>query len=189
MKPPPMPEEVLRRVLVLARVNGLSVIVLAALGAVVSLLLGDLVGAVVGLLVGYGGWLEVSGGRRVAAGDIGGMRRLIQAQWFVLGPILVYCASRLASFDGEVAMSALSSEMRAELMSAGVDLSAVLPVVRLIFYFTYGTLVVATVLYQGGLARYYRRRISVVEQALVDRSKPAAGNSPRAGADPEDFVT
>jgi len=52
MKAPPLlPEETLLRVLRVARLDGLSVLVIAGVFALISALAGDGVGAVVGLLV------------------------------------------------------------------------------------------------------------------------------------------
>lgn len=190
MKPPPLPEETLRRVLRVANLNGKSVVIIAALGAVLSLLFGDFVGTAVGAIIAYGGWLELAGRKAVLGGDIGGMKKMTRAQWVVLGPILVYCVTRLLSYDSETALSMLTSEMRSELMSAGVDLSAIMPLVKLTFILTYSIFAFVSLLYQGGMARYYTRRIPIVQQALADRLTPKVPPpSFRSGPAPEDLVT
>ena len=190
MKPPPLPEETLRRVLRVANFNGKSVVILAALGAVISLLMGDFVGTAVGALVAYGGWVELAGRKQVSGGDAEGMKKMISAQWLVLGPVLVYCVTRLVSFDSETALGMIPSDMRTELLSAGVDLNAIMSLVKLTFYLTYSIFAFVTLLYQGGMARYYRRRIPIVQQALADRLKPKLSTeTPRSGPAPEDLVT
>ncbi len=187
MKPPALPEETLRRVLRLAKGNGLSVLIIAGLGTLVSLAFGDLVGAGVGLVVAYGGWMELNGRRTLLRGDAAGVDRLIRAQWIVLGAILAYCVTRFASFDSDTALGGLTPDMRSQLTEAGLDVAAILPLVRLIFYLTYATVAVVTLLYQGGMARYYSRRREPVGQALAARLRPVV--PPAAAASPEDWVT
>ncbi len=189
MKPPRTPEEQLRRVLRTAKLNGLGVAIVAGLGALVSLAFGDLIGAAVGALVAVGGGMELSGRKQILRGDADGMRRLVRSQLLVLGVIVVYAASRFASFDAESVMGNLTPDMRNDLAQAGVDLAAILPMVRLMFYALYGSLAVVTLIYQGGMAVYYRRRTAVVQQALAARLRPVAPAAGRAAVSPEDLVT
>jgi hypothetical protein len=187
MKPPQLPEATLQRVLRTSKVNGWSVVIFASGGVLLSLVFGDWSGTAVGLLVALGGVLEVQGHRQVARGDVAGMPRMIRGQWVVLGAILVYCVSRLGSFDAESALDNLTPGLRSELASSGVDVEEIIPLVRATFYATYSAIALVTVIYQGGLARYYRRRRPVVEQALADRRRPAPPARP--GPAPEDLVT
>ena len=188
MKPPPSPEDKLRRVLRTAKVNGLSVVIIASLGALGSLLFGDLVGTAVGVVVAYGGWTELTGQKQLLRGEVEGMRQLVRAQWIVLGAIVVYCVTRLASFDSESVMGNLTPAMRAELTDAGVDMSAILPMVQLLFYVMYFSVALVTVIYQGGMAIYYRRRTAVVGEALAARLRPVSP-PPLLESNPEDWVT
>ena len=189
MKPPPLPEEALVRVLRISKLNGLSVLIIAGLGSLLSLALFDPVGVVVGALVAYGGWMEWSGRKHLVRGEAEeGMRRLVRSQWIVLGVILVYCVTRLASFDAESALGPLTGDMRTQLAEAGVDLASILPLLRLTFYGLYGSVALVTLIYQGGMARYYRRRTEVVKQALAARLRPVVPpRGPTTG--PEDWVT
>ncbi len=188
MKPPPLPEETLRRVLRVARFNGLSVVIIAGLGAGLSLVCGDYVGAAAGLVAAGGGWLELSGRQALRRGDAGGLRRLERAQGVVLGAILAYALTRLASFDAETAMGGLTPDLRSQLAEAGVDLAAILPLVRLMFYATYGLVALVTLVYQGGMVWYYRRQGDAVRRARAARLRPAAP-APGAAEHPEDWVT
>jgi len=188
MKPPRTPEEQLRRVLRTAKLNGLGVAIVAGVGALGSLAFGDLMGAAVGAVVAVGGGMELSGRKQLLRGNADGMRRLVGSQLLVLGVIVVYAISRLASFDADSAMGNLTPEMRSELAQAGVDLAALVPLVRLMFHALYGSLAVVTLIYQGGLALYYRRHTETVKQALAARLRPTV---PRAmpGPAPEDLLT
>lgn len=188
MKPPPLPEDVLGRVLRAARANGLSVLIIAALGAIGSLAIGDLEGTAVGLVVAFGGWLELSGRQRLLRGDADGVARLVRAQYVVMGAILVYCVTRLLSFDPDTALSSVTPEMRQELVNEGVDVAAILRLVRILFYTMYSVVAVVTLAYQGGMARYYGKRREIVAQALAARRNPAPP-PPARGPSPEDLVT
>lgn len=172
MKPPPTPEDTLRRVLRISRANGMSVAVVAGFCALVSLLFGDLVGASIGVLVTVGGVMELSGGRQLRRGDPDGIRRLVRSQLWVLGVIVIYAVTRLASFDAGSALGNLTPGMRNELSEAGVDVAAIMPFVRLMFYALYASVALATLLYQGGMALYYHRRTAMVQQALAARLRP-----------------
>lgn len=187
MKPPPLPEETLQRVLRLARGNGLSVLIIAGLGTLLSLALGDWVGVAVGAIVAFGGWTELAGRKELLRGDADGMRRLVRAQWIVLGAILVYCVTRMASFDADTALGNLTPDMRTQLAEAGIDVATILPLVKLTFFSAYGMVTLVTLVYQGGMARHYRRRTDVVKAALAARLRPTV--PPVAPSSPEDFVT
>ncbi len=188
MKPPPLPEEILGRVLRTAKTNGLSVLIIASLGALASLAFGDLEGTAVGLAVAFGGWMELSGRQRLLRGDADGVTRLIRAQYVVMGAILVYCVTRLASFDPDQALSGLTPDMRQELVNEGVDVAAILRLVRIGFYSLYSVVAVVTLIYQGVMARYYGRRREPVAQALAARRHPTPP-PPAGGPSPEDLVT
>ena len=188
MKPPRVPEEQLRRVLSTAKLNGLGVAIIAGVGALGSLAFGDLMGVAVGVLVTVGGLMELSGRKQVVRGDAGGLRRLVRSQLLVLGVVVVYAVSRFASFDAESALGNLTPEMRMEMSQAGVDLAAILPMVRLMFYALYGSLAVVTLFYQGGLALYYRRHTAAVKLALAARLQPAVSRVV-PGPAPEDLLT
>jgi len=172
------PEDVLRRVKRAARLDGWSIVAVAGLCALVSLAFGDLVGASTGLLVTFGGALEVHGCRLLRRNDASGMRWLRRSQLVVLGTIWAYALSRLLSFDAGYLRSDVIPDARAILAShginlddfldqAGVEPEQVVPLVRLFFVVLYGTLLLVTLIYQGGLYLYYRRNTAAVENALM----------------------
>ncbi len=164
---PTPPEKVLQRVLLVSAIDGWSIVAVAALGALLTLLLGDLPGVGVGLLVLAAGVTELRGRHRLQRRDPAGMKLLVRAQLFLLGVILVYCVSRLGSFDGETAMASLTPEMEVALKEAGLERADVLPLVQTVFYAVYGTVAFVSVIFQGGLALYYRSRTGAVSAALT----------------------
>jgi hypothetical protein len=160
------PEETLRRVLKVSRLDGWSVAIFAGFCSLVSLAFGDPVGCSVGLLVALGGALEVRGHHLLKHGNADGMRWLVRSQLVVLGTIWAYAASRLLSFDTAIVQDIATPDMRASLNELGLTLEDILPLVRRAFYLLYGGVMAVTLIYQGGLALYYRRRTAAVAQAL-----------------------
>jgi hypothetical protein len=185
MKPPRPPEEVLRRVIRFSRLNGWSAVLFAGLGALVSLGLLDPISVSICLLIGLGGVLEVHGQRMLVRRDAGGMRWLVRAQLVVLAVVWLYAATHLVSFDAvylrdEVIpnarelLSAFGMDLNQIFEQADLDTNAVVAFVRLMFVTIYGSLMLVTLIYQGGLALYYRRRTAAVEAALQPPPIPAA---------------
>jgi hypothetical protein len=166
MKSPRPPEDVLRRVIRFSRLNGWSVALFAGVCTLVSLALGDPIGISVCLLVALGGALEVHGQRMLTRRDPAGMRWLVRSQIVVLGVICTYAASRLVSFDREMVRDLVSPDIRATLNELDLTTEDILPLVRRFFYLLYGGLMAVALIYQGGLALYYRKRTPAVEAAL-----------------------
>ena len=173
--PAPTPQEkALKRVLTVSRLNGWSVIVVAGLGVLLALALGDLSSAAIGLLGVASGAMEVRGHRALKRRDVGGMKWLVRSQWFLLAVILVYCASRLGSFDADTVMGSLTPDMEVLLKESGVERSDILPLVRTAFFTLYGTVAIVCLIYQGGLALWYRNKTRLVTEALTAPPLPPA---------------
>ena len=111
-------------------------------------------------------------------GNADGMRWLVRSQLVVLATIWAYAARQLLSFDEGYLQEQAIPAIRDLLAALGIDLDETLkqvdlsikdlvPLVRRAFYLLYGGVMAVTLLYQGGLALYYRRRTAVVAQALT----------------------
>ncbi|MDI1318699.1 MAG: hypothetical protein PSW75_00710, partial [bacterium] len=96
-----------------------------------------------------------------------GMKWLIRSQMLLLGLILAYCASRLGSFDAENMLSNLTPDMEAMLKEAGLNRADIVPLVHQMFLALYISVALASIIYQGGLALYYRSKIQLVTEALT----------------------
>jgi len=180
-KPPLTPEEQLQRILRIAKTNGLSVVIIAALGTLISI--GDWLGMAVGVAIIVGGRMELAGRKQLMANDAAGVRLLVRSQLVVLAAIELYCLIKLI-FDTS---HGVSPELRSAMTDLGIDMAALEPSLRLAFYGTYIAVALLTVVYQGGMARYYGRRAGLVQEAIAARLRPAAGTV--RAADPEDWVT
>ncbi len=161
-------EKTLKRVLLVSAIDGWSVIAIAGLGILLTLLLGDLAGLVVGVLVLVAGIIELRGRRRLQRRDASGMALLIRAQLLLLAVILIYCASRLGSYDQESMLANLTPDMQAVLKESGVEVADILPLVQLVYMATYSLVALLTLLFQGGLVLYYRSRTPLVTAALTE---------------------
>lgn len=169
--PPPSlplspPQLALRKVLKISRVNGWSVAVFAGLCTLVSLVFGDLVGSGIGLLVVASGVMEIHGHRLLKRRDATGPVWLVRSQLFLLSVILVYAVTRLFSFDSESILSNLTPELEALLKENGITRAEIIPLVQTFFRAFYGAVILVTVIYQGGMAFYYRRKSPLVAKEL-----------------------
>jgi hypothetical protein len=170
MAPPPLsaPEKTLKRVLTISKLNGWSVIAVAGLGILLALVLGDWSSVIIGLLVVGSGVMEIRGHHKLKRRDAaGGMQLLVRSQMFLLAVILVYCASRLGSYDSDSMLANVTPEMKAMLKDSGIEMADLVPLVHLAFLLIYGVLALTCLIYQGGLAVYYRRKTALVTQALA----------------------
>ena len=174
-KPPPLPEEQLLRLLRVARFNGLSFVIIGGLSLLISV--GDWFGMAVCAAVVGAGWLELSGRTRLLAGDATGVRRMVKAELLVLAAIEIYCLTRLSQGIGPELREAI----------AGLDMPELEPAFRSAFSATYIAVGMVTIVYQGGMARYYGRKAGVVRAALEARARPAIRVAGQGA--PEDEVT
>jgi hypothetical protein len=197
MKSPRSPDDILRRVKRLARVDGWSVAIFAGLCTVGSLAFLDPVGISVGLLVTLGGALEVHGYRMLRRNDGRGMRWLARSQLVILGTIWAYGLERLLSFDAGYLQTEVIPNARAMLTAHGINLddylaqvgedaADIVPLVRLFFVVLYGSVLLVTLIYQGGLYLYYRGRTAAVQEAL---KSPPLIPAPAPAAPPPDRPT
>jgi hypothetical protein len=170
--PPSAPEKALKRVLLIAGIDGWSVIAIAGLGILLTLALGDLSSLLVGVLVLAAGVMELRGRRRLRRRDPAGLQQMVKAQLFLLAVILVYCASRLGSYDQESMLAGLTPDMKAMLKESGVEVADIIPLVRTAFLATYGLLAVLTAVFQGGLILFYRSKAALVTAALTRPPEP-----------------
>jgi hypothetical protein len=173
-KPPPLPSEVLRRVLRVARFDGISVLGFAGACALVSAAMGDVAEAIVGLIVAAAGAIELHGATLLRLGNFRGMRWLVSSQAYLMSAILGYAALKLQHPDvatlhrimtqysataGQDAMDQLNAQLQEQGMTMDQALVGFLTLVYL-------ALAAATLVYQGGMIVYYMRRREAVAAAL-----------------------
>src|SRR4051812_34081115 len=98
-QPPLLPERVLARVRSIAHKNGLSVVLIASIAAVLEASRGLALTAIAGLFAAGAGAMEMHGAGLLRHGHKQGMIWLIRAELLLLAVIWIYCGVRLAQPD------------------------------------------------------------------------------------------
>ncbi|HEY0966520.1 MAG TPA: hypothetical protein VGD88_03940 [Opitutaceae bacterium] len=164
--PPPLPAEVLARVLRLASVDGRMLMIMGGLFAALSALSGDAVGAIAGCLATAAAMVELHGVSRLKIGDPDAIRWLVRSQLVLLSVILLYVVARIATFDAEQMRALITPELVESFRNAGLAESEIMPVVESFYRFVYMVVGLIATTYQGGMAVYYHRRREPVRIAL-----------------------
>jgi hypothetical protein len=167
--PPLLPEETLARVLRLARLDGLSVLVLAGVFALLAAGAREAAFAAVGLAAAGAGAVELHGVARLRLGDPLGLRWILASQPLLLAAVWAYCALRLTGSE----MPPLPEELRATVGATAAELGlSPADYLRLVHRVTHGLVAGLATAYQGGLFWYYWRRRDPVRQALAEHTHP-----------------
>ena len=149
-----------------SRVNGWCIVLIAGPATLATLLLGDWFSSLIGALVTTAGALELHGNRLLKETDTSGLRWMKKAQLFMGTVLWTYCIFQLATFNEAELLSQLPAESLSLLNAAGIPQSTLLPMIRLIGIVTYGAVMLASLIHQGGLFRYYHRSVSAVARSL-----------------------
>jgi hypothetical protein len=169
MKPPLLPAEILRRLLRVARFDGISVLGVAGAFALISAASRDVSGAVIGLMVAAAGAIELHGVTLLRVGRANGMRWLVTSQAYLLATMLGYAGMRLMNPDIASLKPIVTAELAEQIQQAGMSVDQfLLEFLRLV----YVAVAALTLLYQGGMVIYYLRRRTAVEIALQESESP-----------------
>lgn len=156
------PQERLRRLLRLAKADGLSVLIVAGGFGLLSAAFGDYSGAIVGLVIALAGAGELRGVSLLRSARAEGMTWLMGSQAYLLATIIAYAFYRLANLGHDPLVRAINRAI----LTAGADPELLPFDARQIMQATYVILAGATLLYQGGMIIYYARRRAAVAQAV-----------------------
>ncbi|HZZ18273.1 MAG TPA: hypothetical protein VFE25_02830 [Opitutaceae bacterium] len=168
MKPPLLPSEALKRVVRLARFDGMSLLVVSGGFALISASASDKSGALIGLLIAGAGAIELHGVGLLRAGH-NGMKWLISSQLCLMAMILIYAGLRIAHPDVSWIMPYVKGEAAEPILQAAQQSGMTVEQLMVEGMSTLYVMVAAiTVIYQGGMAVYYTRRRAAVEIALQE---------------------
>ncbi len=161
--PPLLPVQALRRVVRVARLDGMVVLTLSGLFALACAAGHDELGTIIGLLVAGAGAVELHGVALLRHGAERGMRWLVMSQLLLLVVILCYVGLLLTHIDTSTMKPLFTEAQRLQLAQAGMNFEHFL---RMIYIAGCAIVGVGTLIYQGGLAIFYHRRRAVVAEAL-----------------------
>jgi hypothetical protein len=164
MRPPPLlPEETLVRVLRLAKLDGITVLVLGGVFALMAAGNGQAPFAVVGLLAAGAGAIELHGVGLLRRNVPAGMQWVIASQPLLLLVIFGYCALRLTHFEMPPIPDSLREAATANAQALEMTLDEYF---RLMNRVSAGLVALIATGYQGWMAYYYWTRRRAVAQAL-----------------------
>ena len=123
-KPPPLPAEMLARVLRIAGIDGYTLIFIAGGFGFISGSSRDVLGALTGLLATGAGFIELHGRKRLRAGDCAGISWLVQSQLALLAVILFYIAYQLHNFDVQPLLATVDHALAIAQQSLDVDVTS-----------------------------------------------------------------
>ncbi len=176
-KPPPLPAEVLARVLRISGIDGYTLVFIAGGFGLISASCRDWLGAATGALAAGAGLIELHGRRRLRAGDSGGVGWLVRSQWVLLTVILAYVAYQLRYFDAPELLTAVEKNLATFQRRLGIEPTSIAhtfdltqPQLRELatqtVHLAYIVVGVSSILFQGGLALYYHRATQAIGKAL-----------------------
>lgn len=142
----------------LARSNGMGYAVFGVLTALLSL--DDITGLALGLvLLGVGLW-ERHHASRMLAGEVDAPDRLAQGEFVLMIAICLYAALKLT------VLRTSGADLEAQL-GAGASDFGIAGLTDSLTTLTYSVVIAVTLLYQGGMALYFRRRGPLLLQYLA----------------------
>lgn len=166
-------EKSLRRVLLIAAIDGWSIAIFAGFCTLVSLLFGEWVGVYIGAIITFAGVLELRGRTRLIRGDIRGLSWLVRAQVLILATVGLYAFRNLLAFDEAAMLAEVTPELRNAINQVGISMADIQQLMKPVYYGLYLTVIGVTLLFQGGMALFYASRRAKITAALAARQAVA----------------
>lgn len=159
------PDKIRQRIIKISGLNGWSILIVAGLFAVISLLMGDGLGVFVGVAVLISPVMELKGRSLLKQGSPGARQWFSRSQLWLLSVIIIYCVWQLLGFFYfSSGVADLPPDVREALFAAlSVDEATLNAMVGKIYLSVYLTIIFVSVLYQGGLLLYYRRHVPAIK--------------------------
>ena len=172
------PEQRLQRLLLLARIDALSLVIVAGPAAVVSLCWREWFGAAVGAGIALCGALEWAGRNRLARRERSGLTWMVVAQLAGLALILLYVRSLALAPQTERLLALLPSFTREQLDLLCPDPEELRALLAALQRLTASLLAILAILYQGGLALYYLHARPLIQSVFAAPPVLAAPSPP-----------
>ena len=176
-KPPPLPEAVYHRVMLVAKIDGYLVLIGAGMSAFLLAGVGLIVPAVAMCLAAGAGAMEVHGSQQLARGNATAVNWLVRAQLFLMLIILVFIVYLLTRLDAS-SISAQIPEFRRQMTELSRKWNSENPydqftdsqlasMMRTSFPMACYFVAIVTCIYSSLMARYYHKRRAAIAQALA----------------------
>jgi hypothetical protein len=151
-----------RRIMRISKINAWSVTLIAGGFTLLSLIGLSVAGIVVGAAVTSAGLIELHGQKTLQTDPARARTWMVGSQVWLLTGVLSYCGWRLMMLDPANPLAVFGSEagqllQMVEIM--GISSAELEHLFVKAYRITYGLIAALTVLFQGGLALYYRSRI------------------------------
>lgn len=164
--PPPLPSQILERVIRLGGLDGRMVLWLAGFFAVLFAASHDAVGAAAGVLAAGAGAMELHGVSLLRNADPGGVRWLVRSQALLLVAVLAYAAARIWQMDLEILAGRITPDLDKRLEELAWSREQFAALALRVYQWGYGALALGSLIYQGLMMRFYARSRAAIEQAL-----------------------
>ena len=161
MKTTDEPSVLYKKIMRISTINAWSVTVIAGAFTLLNLLSLSVPGILVGAAVTIAGPLELHGQKILQTEPERARQRMIGSQIWLIVCVLSYCAWRLLSLDPDNPFVVFGEAAQVfELVAIfGIPKAYLASLFVQAFYITYGLIAALTLIFQGGLALYYRSRI------------------------------
>lgn len=145
-----------------SKLNGWSVGIFAGLSLLFALASSDISGIAVCLVVLASPLIELTGHYRLKAGNLRAAQLLPKSQLWLLATVMIYALIQLLAFDPQLALDGFNPATRSALEGLVADPQALKDLTSQALRATYLAVMLATLLYQGGLWLYYRKRAALL---------------------------
>jgi len=149
----------LKRAAGVASFSAITALVLGSSTALYAVLAPDIGAVVAALILIASGTIELVGRRRLLRAELGATRMLMLNQLALFACVAIYCIVQLSTFSTQSIVTEITSMLDQDIESQG----RLVHYIRLVHYALYGSVLLASLASQGGLALYYARRRKQVE--------------------------
>ena len=151
-----------RKIMRISAINAWSVTIIAGAFTLLSLVGLSIAGVVVGAAVTAAGFMEMHGQKSLQSDPSQARQWMVGSQVWLMSCVLGYCGWRLLMLDPSNPFAVFGEEA-GQLMQLidimGITSAELERLFIQAYRITYGLIAALTVLFQGGLALYYRSRI------------------------------
>lgn len=174
MSPAVSSEKTFRRVLAVSAFDGWSVVIVAGLCTVSSLVFFSWAGVLIGAPLTAAGIVELRGRSRLLRGQASGLGLLINAQLLILTLLVVYSVWNLLHYNEAALLARIPAHLHNQLSQAGLRIEDLRPMLKPGYFAVYLAVIAVSVLFQGGLALYYHSRKAAALSAMDSHRDEAA---------------